>query len=53
MIDNIALDQIIKDFKSKHITKLNELRYSTAKTVAKRCGMKKKNRNRRTTSLET
>ena len=53
MIDNIALDQIIKDIKSKYITTLNELRYSTAKTVAKRCGMKKKNRNRTITSFET
>ena len=53
MIGNIALDQIIKDIKPKYITTLNELTYATAKTVTKRCGVKKKNRNRTTTSFET
>ena len=43
-IDNIAINQIIKDIKSKDITTLNELTYSTANT--ERCGTKKKNRNR-------
>ena len=45
-IGNIALDQIIKDIKSKDITTLNELTYSTAKAITERFGMKKKNRNR-------
>ena len=45
-IGNIALDQIIKDIKPKHITTLNELTYSTAKVITERRGMKKKNRNR-------
>ena len=43
---NIALDQIIKDIKPKHITALNELTYSTAKAITERCATKKKNRNR-------
>ena len=53
MIGKIALDQIIKDIKPKYITTLNELTYSTAKTVTKRCGVKKENRNRTITSFET
>lgn len=44
-IDNIALDQIIKDIKPKDITTLNELTYSTAKVIMKKHGMKKKNKN--------
>ena len=43
---NIAIDQIIKDIKPKDITTLNELTYSTAEAITKRCGMKKKNRNK-------
>ena len=45
-IGNIAIDQIIKDIKSKDITTLNELTYSTAKAITERCGKKKKNRNK-------
>ena len=45
-IGNIALNQIIKDVKPKDITTLNALTYSTAKAMAERCGIKKKNRNR-------
>ena len=40
-IGNTALDQIIKVIKPKDITTLNELSYSTAKSITGRCGMKK------------
>ena len=40
MFGNIALDQIIKDIKSKI------QQHSTAQAITERCGMKKKNRNR-------
>ena len=45
-IGNIALEPIIKDIKSKDITTLNELTYSTSIAITEGCGMKKKNRNR-------
>ena len=45
-IGNIALAQIIKDIKPKDIKTLNELTYSTAKTITERCDTKKKSRNR-------